>query len=77
VNQDLNSHKWEEFRGEVQRYMINKHDILKIANGKQGTYRMMLSNKKYVEGRIEYKFKNNTYWVPEPFIRFYKGVWGK
>jgi hypothetical protein len=56
-------------------YFIHKDDILLIANGEKGAYRIMLLNNKYIEGKITYKYQNMTSFIPDPFRRFYKEVW--
>ena len=57
-------------------YFINKEYILKIANGKQGAYRINLLNQKYTEGNIDYQYQDFTTFIPDPFRRFYSEIWG-
>lgn len=56
-------------------YLISKEQILQIANGKEGAYRLSLL-RSYVEGDINYSYQNYQTYIPKPFRSFYKNVWG-
>lgn len=56
-------------------YVITKSQILKIANGKSGSYRLYL-HRSYIEGDINYGYKGYQSYLPKPFLGFYAAVWG-
>ncbi len=55
-------------------YIISKEQILQMANGKKGAYRLHLL-KTYIDGNIDY-YKNDQNSIPKPFKNFYSNVWG-
>lgn len=58
-----------------KNYIISKEQILKIANGKEGAYRLHLL-RYYVDGDINYGYQNFQTYIPKPFREFYKTAWG-
>jgi len=56
-------------------FIITKKQILKIANGKEGGYRLHLL-RTYIDGDINYSYQNYKTYLPKPFKEFYNIVWG-
>lgn len=59
-----------------KNYMISKDQILKMANGAEGVYRIKFLNNTYSDGQISYKNQKNQEYVPYSFRNFHKIVWG-
>jgi hypothetical protein len=57
-------------------YIITKEQIKKIANGKEGGYRLHLL-RTYIDGDINYSYQDYQTYIPKPFREFYKKVWGE
>ena len=56
-------------------YIVHKIQILKIANGKQATYRIWFLKGQYAEGEVTYEYQNFQSYVPFSFKEFYAKVW--
>jgi len=57
-------------------YLITKDQILKIANGSEGFYRIWFMNNKYSEGEIDYSYQDYKSYIPKSFRDFHEEVWG-
>lgn len=60
----------------TKSYFIKKGDILSLANGKSGAYRLHYSDNKYIEGDITHTWQSIHSYFPLPFREFYEEVWG-
>lgn len=58
-----------------KNYLINKNQILKIANGKEAYYKIWFLGNKFSEGEISYQFQDYQSFVPYSFRQFYSKAW--
>jgi hypothetical protein len=56
-------------------YIINKDQILKIANGKETAYRVWFLRDKIADGEVSYQYQDYQSYVPHSFRRFHSQVW--
>ena len=59
-----------------KNYIVTKEQVIKIANGLIGVYRIKFLNNTYSVGKISYKNQKAQDYVPYSFRNFYNKVWG-